>query len=58
MVLLFNSRLKLFLGKLCSRWLGPFIVMKVYPYGAIDIGTETTGTFKGEWLKTKALFGR
>jgi len=46
LVLLFNSRLKLFLGKLRSRWSGTFKVMKVYPYGAIDIGTEATGTFK------------
>ena len=53
MVLLFNSRLKLFPGKLRSRWSGPFKVMKVYPYGAIDIGTEATGTFKlnGSGLK-------
>ena len=29
-VLLFNSRLKLFLGKLKSRWSGPFIVTKFF----------------------------
>lgn len=23
-------------GKLRSRWLGPFIVTNVYPYGAVD----------------------
>ncbi|KAK9008902.1 hypothetical protein V6N11_080379 [Hibiscus sabdariffa] len=36
-VLLYNSRLKLFPGKLKSRWSGPFIVHKVYPYGAVEI---------------------
>ncbi|KAI3453437.1 hypothetical protein Pfo_010100 [Paulownia fortunei] len=36
-VLLYNSRLHLFSGKLRSRWSGPFVVKKVYPYGAIDI---------------------
>ena len=36
-VLLFNSRLKLFPGKLRSRWVGPFVVVKVYPHGAMDI---------------------
>ena len=36
-VLLFHSRLKLFLGKLCSRWVGPFMVTKVFPYGAVEI---------------------
>ncbi|KAL4379956.1 hypothetical protein GQ457_02G024980 [Hibiscus cannabinus] len=36
-VLLYNSRLRLFLGKLKSRWSGPFIVHKVYPHGAVDL---------------------
>ncbi|XP_019098254.1 PREDICTED: uncharacterized protein LOC104773629 [Camelina sativa] len=34
-VLLYNSRLKLFPGKLRSRWSGPFTVQEVRPYGAI-----------------------
>ncbi|XP_019085407.1 PREDICTED: uncharacterized protein LOC109126351 [Camelina sativa] len=34
-VLLYNSRLKLFLGKLRSCWSGPFTVQEVRPYGAI-----------------------
>ncbi|GJW53124.1 reverse transcriptase domain-containing protein [Tanacetum coccineum] len=32
-VLLFNSRLKIFSGKLKSRWSGPFTVVQVFPYG-------------------------
>ncbi|PKU65631.1 hypothetical protein MA16_Dca024804 [Dendrobium catenatum] len=36
-IFLFNSKLKLFSGKLKSRWLGPFIVIKVFPYKAIEI---------------------
>jgi hypothetical protein len=36
-VLLFNSRLKLFPGKLKSRWSGPFIIKEVFPHGAIEI---------------------
>nr|GEX31620.1 reverse transcriptase domain-containing protein [Tanacetum cinerariifolium] len=31
-VLLFNSRLKIFLGKLRSRWSGPFTISEIYPY--------------------------
>jgi hypothetical protein len=52
-VLLFNSRLKLFPGKLKSRWTGPFTVLKVYPYGAVVIGEEGTEGFKvnGQRLK-------
>ncbi|XP_073051355.1 uncharacterized protein [Primulina eburnea] len=36
-VLLFNSRLRLFPGKLKSRWSGPFTVETVYPHGAIEL---------------------
>ncbi|KAL5564492.1 hypothetical protein UlMin_027656 [Ulmus minor] len=41
-VLLFNSRLRLFPGKLKSRWSGPFKLVKVYPYGAVDLLDERT----------------
>ena len=36
-VLLYNSRLRLFPGKLKSRWTGPFTVTKVFPYGTIEV---------------------
>jgi len=36
-VLLFNSRLRLFPGKLKSKWSGPFLVKDVKPYGAIEL---------------------
>ena len=36
-VLLYNSRLRLFPGKLKSRWSGPYMVKKVYDHGAVDI---------------------
>ena len=36
-VLLYNSRLHLFPGKLRSRWLGPYIVHKVFDYGAVEL---------------------
>jgi len=32
-VLLYNSRLGLMVGKLRSKWIGPFVVSNVYPYG-------------------------
>ncbi|GKE60297.1 reverse transcriptase domain-containing protein, partial [Tanacetum coccineum] len=35
-VLLFNSRLKIFLSKLKTRWTGPFIVAQVFPYGTVE----------------------
>jgi hypothetical protein len=43
-VLLFNSRLKLFPGKLKSRWSGPFTIDKVSPYGTIDLINPQDGT--------------
>ena len=46
LVLLFNSHLKLFPGKLHSRWPVPFKVIKDYPNGAIKIGTDATDSFK------------
>jgi len=36
-VLLFNSRLKLFPGKLKSKWSRHFVIKKVRPYGAIEL---------------------
>ena len=53
LVLLFNSRLRLFPGKLKSRWSGPFRVMKVYPFGTVEIGKDESTTFKvnGQRLK-------
>ncbi|XP_074331720.1 uncharacterized protein LOC141668633 [Apium graveolens] len=36
-VLLFNARLRLFPGKIKSRWSGPFIVKVVFPQGAMEI---------------------
>ncbi|KAL5578330.1 hypothetical protein UlMin_020029 [Ulmus minor] len=52
-VLLFNSRLKLFPGKLRSRWSGPFTVNKVLPSGAIEVKHPSKGIFtvNGQRLK-------
>ncbi|GJR11762.1 reverse transcriptase domain-containing protein [Tanacetum coccineum] len=36
-VLLFNSRLKLFSGKLKSHWSGPFTITQVFPYGTVEL---------------------
>nr|GFA45255.1 reverse transcriptase domain-containing protein [Tanacetum cinerariifolium] len=36
-VLLFNSRMKIFSGKLKSYWSGPFTISHVYPYGTVEL---------------------
>ena len=44
---LFNSRLKLFPGKLKSRWYGPYRIKEVFPYGAVVLEDLKSGdTFK------------
>ncbi|XP_021743263.1 uncharacterized protein LOC110709359 [Chenopodium quinoa] len=51
--LLFNSRLKLFLRKLKSRWSGPFTVTKVNKFGLVKLVNEKGEAFKvnGQRLK-------
>ena len=54
LVLLFNSRLKLFPGKLKSKWSGPFRVKEVKEYGAIiieDMDEKDSWTVNGQRLK-------
>ena len=53
-VLLFNSRLKLMPGKLRSRWIGPFVVLNIFPNGVIEIqsmGTNKIFKVNGHRLK-------
>ncbi|KAE8719115.1 putative glutathione S-transferase [Hibiscus syriacus] len=57
-VLLYNSRLKLFPGKLKSRWSGPFEVHYVYSHGAVDIKRIDNGKiFKVNGQRLKAYNG-
>ncbi|XP_068340348.1 uncharacterized protein [Pyrus communis] len=42
-VLLFNSRLRLFPGKLHSKWVGPFVITNIFPYGAVQVQSLKTG---------------
>ena len=41
-VLLYNSRLGLMSGKLRSKWIGLFFVTNVFPYGTVEIKSNTT----------------
>ena len=56
-VLLFNSRLKLFPGKLKSRWSGPFTVVKVFPHGAVEVKSDDGATFKVNGQRLKPYMG-
>ncbi|GJW13048.1 reverse transcriptase domain-containing protein [Tanacetum coccineum] len=45
-VLLFNSRLKIFSGKLKTRWTGPFTIAQVFPYGTVELSQTDGPNFK------------
>ncbi|XP_016450269.1 uncharacterized protein LOC107775102 [Nicotiana tabacum] len=58
LVLLFNSRLKLFSGKLKSKWSGPFKIVNVSPYDAIELESEDgLRTFKVNGQQVKHYLG-
>nr|GEV98027.1 hypothetical protein [Tanacetum cinerariifolium] len=52
-VLLFNSCLNIFSGKLKSRWSGLFTISQVYPYGTVELSQPDGPNFKvnGYFLK-------
>ncbi|GKC29704.1 reverse transcriptase domain-containing protein, partial [Tanacetum coccineum] len=56
-VLLFNSRLKIFSGKLKTRWTGPFTVAQVFPYGAVELSQTDGPNFKVNGHRLKHYFG-
>nr|GEW43669.1 reverse transcriptase domain-containing protein [Tanacetum cinerariifolium] len=55
-VLLFNSRLKIFSGKLKTRWLGPFTITHVFSYGTVEL-PQPNGPFKVNGHRVKHYFG-
>nr|GEV13828.1 reverse transcriptase domain-containing protein [Tanacetum cinerariifolium] len=57
-VLLFNSRLKIFSGKLKTHWTGPFTVTQVFPYGTIELSQTDGANFKVNGSYTQALLWR
>ncbi|GJR27232.1 reverse transcriptase domain-containing protein [Tanacetum coccineum] len=56
-VLLFNSRLKIFSGKLKSRWSGPFIIIEVYPYGTAKLSHTDGSNFQVNCHRLKHYYG-
>ncbi|GKC44427.1 hypothetical protein Tco_1062149 [Tanacetum coccineum] len=56
-VLLFNSRLKMFSGKLKSRWSGPFTIAHVFPYGTVELSQNSGPNFKVNGHRIKHYFG-
>ncbi|XP_014524361.1 uncharacterized protein LOC106780573 [Vigna radiata var. radiata] len=50
LVVLFNSRLKLFPGKLKSKWSGPFVVKCVFQSGVVELESSTDANQERSWI--------
>ncbi|XP_023773222.1 uncharacterized protein LOC111921881 [Lactuca sativa] len=56
-VMLYHSQLKFFPGKLRSRWIGLFVMLKVFEHGAVEIQSEETGkVFKVNGHRLKPFY--
>nr|GFB54007.1 reverse transcriptase domain-containing protein [Tanacetum cinerariifolium] len=49
--------LKIFSGKLKSRWNGPFTIAKVFPYGTVELSQANGPNFKVNGYRIKHYFG-
>ncbi|GJU26139.1 reverse transcriptase domain-containing protein [Tanacetum coccineum] len=56
-VLLYNSRLNMYPGKLKLKWSGPNIVKTVYPHRAIEITDKDGFSFKVNGQRLKKYYG-
>nr|GEU46771.1 reverse transcriptase domain-containing protein [Tanacetum cinerariifolium] len=56
-VLLFNSRLNIFLGMLKTHWTGPFTITQVFPYGTVELSQTDGPNFKVNGHRLKHYFG-
>ena len=56
-VLLFNSRLKLFPGKLKSKWSGPYTIVSSATFGAVTLRTSNGEEFKVNGQRLKHYLG-
>ena len=57
-VLLFNSRLRLFPGKLKSKWSGPYTVVSSTTFGAVTLRTNAGEEFKVNGQRLKHYLSR
>ncbi|KAL9237141.1 hypothetical protein vseg_011727 [Gypsophila vaccaria] len=57
MVLLFNSRLRLFPGKIKSRWSGPYEIVTSSPFGYVVLKEESGRQFKANAQRIKIYHG-
>ncbi|XP_070036492.1 uncharacterized protein [Nicotiana tomentosiformis] len=58
LVLLFNSRLRMFPGNIKSKWSGPFEIVGVTPFGALDLKKKNNEIFQVNGHRVKHYFGK
>ena len=58
LVLLENSRLCWLMGKLKSKWTGPYLITQVFPHGAVELNANEGVWFKMTIERIKLYFGR
>nr|GFD01483.1 reverse transcriptase domain-containing protein [Tanacetum cinerariifolium] len=56
-VLLFNSRLNIFSGKLKTHWSRPFTITHLFPYGTVELSQTDGPNFKVNGHRLKHYFG-
>ncbi|XP_060178285.1 uncharacterized protein LOC132608246 [Lycium barbarum] len=58
LVLLYNSRMKIFGGKLKSKWSGPFDIVRVTAHGAVELKRPNSNeTFLVNGQRVKHYYG-
>ena len=57
LVLLYNSKLRLFPGKLRSKWSRPFTIVRVFLHGVIELKGEDNVLFKFNGQHVKHYVG-
>ena len=57
LVLLSNSRLHWFLGKLMSKWTSLYLVTHLFPHGAVELETKEGVRFEVTGQRIKIYFG-
>ena len=57
LVLLYNSKLKLFPRKLKSRWSSPYTIVAVTPFGVVTLKTNSGDEFKVNGQRLKHYLG-
>ena len=57
LVLLFNSRLRLFPSKPKSKWNGPYLITQLFPHGEVELENKEGVRFKVNGQRIKIYLG-